>query len=318
MGWLDILIILILIFFIVEGISKKFIPETLDFLSFLLAFFISLRFYNLLSSFFQNYFQIPHSLATVLGFICLWFIVEAIFFTTVHLLLNRFQPHQEVVKRLNKLAWLPSGLRGVVIISIILVLIGTFPVQPKIKQSVYDSKLGFFLLTKAQQLEVPLKNVFGGITEDTLTFLTVKPEGDESVNLGFKTASFKPNPEAENQMFELVNQERAKRGIKTLIFDQTLSVVAREHSGDMFTRGYFSHYTPEGKNVADRASAHGIKYLVIGENLAYAPNLMLAHNGLMNSKGHRDNILSLDFNKIGIGIMDGGVYGLMVTQVFSN
>ena len=45
---------------------------------------------------------------------------------------------------------------------------------------------------------------------------------------------------------------------------------------------------------------------------------MLAHKGLMDSEGHRANILSPDFNKIGIGIMDGGVYGLMVTQVFSN
>jgi uncharacterized protein YkwD len=58
--------------------------------------------------------------------------------------------------------------------------------------------------------------------------------------------------------------------------------------------------------------------LVIGENLAYAPNLELAHTGLMNSEGHRANILSPDFNKVGIGIEDGGVYGLMVTQVFSN
>jgi uncharacterized protein YkwD len=86
----------------------------------------------------------------------------------------------------------------------------------------------------------------------------------------------------------------------------------------MFKRGYFAHNSPEGENVADRAEKVGVDYQVIGENLAYAPTLALAHNGLMNSPGHRANILSSDYQKIGIGVQDGGVYGLMITQVFSN
>ena len=119
-------------------------------------------------------------------------------------------------------------------------------------------------------------------------------------------------------MIKLVNFERTSRGFNALTYDPKLMEVGRKHSADMFKRGYFSHYSPEGKSVADRAEKGGINYLVIGENLAYAPNLDLAHNGLMNSPGHRANILSADFNKIGIGILDGGVYGLMITQVFSN
>ena len=119
-------------------------------------------------------------------------------------------------------------------------------------------------------------------------------------------------------MIDLVNKERQKMGVKTLSFDSQLRDIGRGHSMDMFLKGYFSHYSPEGKTVADRANESGVKFLVIGENLAYAPSLSLAHDGLMNSSGHRANILSEDFNKIGIGIMDGGVYGLMITQVFSN
>ena len=116
----------------------------------------------------------------------------------------------------------------------------------------------------------------------------------------------------------MVNSEREQRGFKKLSFDPNLRDVGRLHSADMFRRGYFSHYSPEGKSVAERAVEAGIDYLVIGENLAYAPNLELSHRGLMNSPGHRANILSSDFGKIGIGIQDGVVYGLMVTQVFSN
>ena len=55
-----------------------------------------------------------------------------------------------------------------------------------------------------------------------------------------------------------------------------------------------------------------------GENLALSQNAGLAMEGLMDSPLHRANILSPEYTKIGIGIMDGGVYGLMVTQVFSN
>ena len=148
--------------------------------------------------------------------------------------------------------------------------------------------------------------------------MTIKPKTNERVNLGFQTNEFSIDEMAEKEMIDLVNEERTRRGLKTLTFDSRLRETARGHSGDMFSRGYFSHYSPEGESVADRAVKNGVDFLVIGENLAYAPNLQLAHQGLMNSEGHRANILSPDFNKIGIGIMDGGVYGLMFTQVFSN
>jgi len=62
--------------------------------------------------------------------------------------------------------------------------------------------------------------------------------------------------------------------------------------------------------------AAGIRYLTAGENLALAPTLQVAHNGLMNSPGHRANILHAQFGRLGIGILDGGIRGLMVSQEF--
>ncbi len=318
MNWVDLLIIALLIFFVVDSLNKSFISEILDFLSFLLAFFLSLSFYNLAGGFFESFFQIPHSLAGVLGFATIWFLVEMVLFGLMHLILPKLKSLSKLDKKLQPLSINPSVLRGLIFISIILVLVGTFPIQPKVKLAVQQSKLGSLILNQTQSLESPLKNVFGGISDDTLTFFTIKPKSDESINLGFQTTDFKPSADLENQMIQLVNYERESRGLNKLVFDPSLQTIARGHSADMFTRGYFSHYSPEGKTVANRAKEKGIDYLVIGENLAYAPNLQLAHKGLMNSEGHRANILSPDYNKIGIGIMDGGVYGLMVTQVFSN
>ena len=92
--------------------------------------------------------------------------------------------------------------------------------------------------------------------------------------------------------------------------------MARRHSADMFARGYFAHDTPEGLDPFARMREAHVRYLTAGENLALAPTLLVAHSGLMNSPGHRANILHPQFGRLGIGIMDGGIRGLMVSQEF--
>ncbi len=318
-NWVDLLIIVILIFFFIEGFGKRFIPEVLELSSFVIAFIISLKFYNSLANLLQNNFKIAYSLANVLGFIGLWFLIETFLVIVIQLIFNNINfPNNKITKYLNLLSPIPSVLRGLVFISIILVMVSTFPIKPNIKQAVLQSKISVPILSYAKGLETPLKNVFGAITEDSMTLFTIKPKSDETVSLGFKTTDFKPNPFLEKEMIDLVNKERTSRGLKALVFEPKLQEIARLQSADMLTNGYFSHYSSQGKNVADRAESNGINYQVIGENLAYAPNLPVAHSGLMNSEGHRANILSQEYSKIGIGIEDAGIYGLMITQVFKN
>jgi uncharacterized protein YkwD len=61
-----------------------------------------------------------------------------------------------------------------------------------------------------------------------------------------------------------------------------------------------------------------VQFLTAGENLALAPTLSVAHTGLMNSPGHRANILRAQFGRVGIGIIDGGMRGFMVSHEFRN
>lgn len=318
MNWVDFLIVLLLIFFTLEGLGRSFISELLDFLSFVLAFFFSIRFYNYFAQIYQANFQTPHSVATVIGFVTVWFLIEVVLFSTIHFILINAKLYSTFNKYLITFSPIPAFLRGVVFVALVLLLFATFPIQPRIKRAVNESLIGSEMLSGTQSLEEPLKKVFGGISNKTLTFFTIKPKSEERVNLGFKTTEYVPNPLLEQMMVEMVNNERGQKGLKPLSQELKLRDAGRLHSGDMFTRGYFSHYSPEGKSVAERATGAGIDYLVIGENLAYAPSLELSHKGLMNSEGHRANILSEDFGKIGVGIQDGGVYGIMVTQVFSN
>jgi uncharacterized protein YkwD len=119
-------------------------------------------------------------------------------------------------------------------------------------------------------------------------------------------------------MLGLVNQDRQAQGLQPLAPDPELTEVARRHSADMFARGYFAHETPDGLTPFDRMRAADVRFLIAGENLALAPTVSVAHTGLMNSPGHRANILRPQFGRVGIGIMDGGVRGLMVSQEFRN
>jgi len=316
MNWVDLLIIALLIFFIFDALGRSFLSELLDLVSFLLASFLSLRYYNFPAKLIENNFSMPHGLSLVLGFMIVWFCSEIIFFLIAGKALPKI-PKPKILHK-NYFPPIPAFLKALIFIAIFLVLIATFPIQPSIKKAVQDSKFASLILSKAYGLEQPLKQVFGGVANDTLTFLTIQPKTDERVNLGFQTTNFIVDPATEEAMIVLVNKERGAAGFSTLTFDSKLRDVARFHSEDMLRKGYFSHYSPEGKTVADRAEQFNVDYTVIGENLAYAPSLELAHKGLMNSPGHKANILSPDFNKIGIGVLDGGIYGKMFTQVFTN
>ncbi|HWI62501.1 MAG TPA: CAP domain-containing protein [Symbiobacteriaceae bacterium] len=120
----------------------------------------------------------------------------------------------------------------------------------------------------------------------------------------------------EQQMLNLVNGERAKAGLPALKADLALTQVARLKSQDMINRNYFSHQSPTYGSPFDMMTKYGISYSTAGENIAGNGSVAGAHTSLMNSPGHRANILGSQFNYVGIGIAKGGQYGMMFTQMF--
>jgi uncharacterized YkwD family protein len=120
----------------------------------------------------------------------------------------------------------------------------------------------------------------------------------------------------EQQMWQLVNMERTSRGLNALQIHPGLVKLARMKSQDMITHNYFSHQSPTYGSPFDMMRREGISYRFAGENLAGAPTVERAHTALMNSPGHRANILNPNFTHIGIGIIDGGMFGKMFTQMF--
>jgi uncharacterized protein YkwD len=224
--------------------------------------------------------------------------------------------HTHVANRaLGVLPGLADGLLHAMVLALLLLAL---PLHDGVSARTRESAIAARLAVPADWLESRLTPVFEPAVSKTLTRMVVKPESRESVPLAFTVADPKPRPDLEAGMLQLLNEERATRGLAALRADPELTEVARAHSRDMFARGYFSHVTPEGKDPFDRLRQARLKYLAAGENLALAPTLAMAHQGLMNSPGHRANILRPAFGRVGIGIVDGGRRGQMVTQNFRN
>lgn len=121
---------------------------------------------------------------------------------------------------------------------------------------------------------------------------------------------------SENEMVSLVNKEREKNNLPKLKVDTEVTKVARVKSQDMVDNNYFSNYSPNYGSPFEMMKSFGIKYVHAGENLAGNQSVESAHTALMNSSGHRKNILSPDFTHIGIGIKDSDKYGYVFTQMF--
>lgn len=120
----------------------------------------------------------------------------------------------------------------------------------------------------------------------------------------------------EQRMLQLVNQERAAAGLAPLKANMELVRLARLKAQDMIKLNYFSHTSPTYGSPFDMIKSAGISYRYAGENLAGAYSVDVAHTNLMNSPGHRANILNANFKEVGIGVINGGPYGKMFVQMF--
>ncbi len=116
--------------------------------------------------------------------------------------------------------------------------------------------------------------------------------------------------EFELKVIEYTNAERSKQGLKPLTADTTLTKIAQNHSADMLANNYFSHTNKSGCDPRCRIDAANYKWQSYGENIYWMSGFTLTASesarkvvdGWMNSAGHRANILSAKFTKIGVGV----------------
>ena len=120
----------------------------------------------------------------------------------------------------------------------------------------------------------------------------------------------------EQQVVNLVNQERAAAGLSALTVNTKLAGMAEKKAEDLRDNHYFDHNSPVYGSPFDMMRQFGISYKSAGENIAKGqrtPEEVM--NGWMNSPGHRANILNSSYTEIGVGyVTDGSGTGYWVQE----
>lgn len=125
--------------------------------------------------------------------------------------------------------------------------------------------------------------------------------------------------QVELNSFQFLNDARGDNGLSPLALDSELSKVARMHSSAMRDEGFFAHTDTNGNGLRQRLRTGGVTFSAAGENLALVTHhtapAALAHQRLMESSSHRDNVLDGRFSMVGVGVARSGDT-FWITQVF--
>lgn len=122
------------------------------------------------------------------------------------------------------------------------------------------------------------------------------------------------------EMISLTNQARVENGLPVFLINSKLTEAAEKKAADMFRFQYFDHNSPSGKTPWDFIKSTGYNYKYAGENLAIDfITAKGAHQALMESLSHRENILNLNYTEIGIVAVEGifeGSKSIIIVEEF--
>ncbi|HEX2640266.1 MAG TPA: CAP domain-containing protein [Pyrinomonadaceae bacterium] len=166
---------------------------------------------------------------------------------------------------------------------------------------------------------MPTKIVLSVLLIAVFAFLDASPLLSPNAAVPNSSALTAANDEFE--VFDRVNRERTKIGLRNLEWDEEAARVARAYSQRMAREGFFDHIDPDGNSVVERAERSRLRrWSMIGENLfecsSYDGYTRLAVSGWLRSPSHRQNMLDRRWTSTGIGIARGRDGSIFVTQVF--
>jgi uncharacterized protein YkwD len=311
---IDIILIVTVVLFVWLGYKRGFVNSFFQLVQWAGAFAVAVLLYTHIAQLVDKYFSVSEEWQKPLSFLLL-FITTVLVLSMLFMLLKKKLAPETQFSYVNKIAGLIPGFLTGTVVAVLLAKVFVVSVWYTEPGKAGNSILVASINDATGWVDANMEAVFNttGQSRVSGSFETAYSASEE-----FKSETFTARPDLELLMLRMVNAEREKTGLQILVPDDKLQLAAQQHAADMFGRGYFSHNTPEGINPFERMRKMGIKYAYAGENLAHSFNLDEAHSGLMNSPGHRANILNKKFGKVGISILDSDINGLMLVQEFSN
>jgi Cysteine-rich secretory protein family len=112
--------------------------------------------------------------------------------------------------------------------------------------------------------------------------------------------------QAEQLVLEQLNESRQQAGLAPLKMSPELVQAARQHSVVMARQRKLSHQLPGESQLQERLAVTGAHFFRSGENVGFNTQADLIHEAFMHSPPHRQNLLTPEYNSVGIGIVHQG------------
>ncbi len=323
MNSIDLVFLLFVGFYAMRGFQRGLVREGLDFAGFFFGIALAVRLYFIPSALFRVA-GVPQGWSHVIGGAII-FAASVVGFAFLAKRIHKSKHSALTTQGFRIGGAVFASMWSALFASFVIVVLTVLPASAAMHQSVGDSLVGRTVLSSGSPIYPVMETYARKEARNALFFLRqyfvqLEPqksstaEGEDLFEFD-PTSDIQLDPAAETAIFNLVNNERKSRGLSILKVHFQIRRVARAHSTDMYQKGYFAHRNRDGKDPFDRMADGSVVFTFAGENLAMAPTVDLVHQGLMNSPGHKKNILSPDFTDLGIGVYKGS-YGLMVTQNF--
>lgn len=320
---IDFFALLLLGYLLVRGWTRGFVREAFDLAGLIIGIVLAFRLAPLVGSLLTALFGFSEPVARLIGGSVVFFAVGAGAAIATRLIEGRFRmPGLNGVNRAGGASL--AAAWGVFVATLVMTIGVILPMPPTVAGH-FDDSLVARTLTDPDGLPQDVFKDFAGdrIVEAMLNLRELV--GDRKVVIGpGESLEIPPadpddierDREAAEEIFEKVNASRVEAGLQPLRWSDDLADVGARHAREMYVEGYFAHESPQTGSVGDRLRAAGISYRLAGENLALAATPNEVHNGLMDSPGHRANILEEGFSSVGIAVIRGPL-GLMTVQVFT-
>jgi uncharacterized protein YkwD len=319
---LDLVFLLVVVWFTIGGMRRGFVLSAFDLVVLAATLVVATTEFHAAGTLIAQRLGWSSSVSDLVGFagiILLGEIVRSIGAALIGGALAPIYGAVPLVRYVDQLAGLVAGaIRGALYFAIAIIAVEGLGLAPSLQNAAQESPISGRVVPAVASVAPSLDEVFGGVVNLQPSALP-EPAPGTAYRLPIPSGvDASVSPSSEDDVLQMTNLARRQNGLTPYVADADLTEVARQHSLEMFHLAYFAHDSPTYGTPVDRLRRAGIDYGVAGENIAYAPSVALAFRGLMQSPEHRDNILSPDFRRIGIGVAQSGLWGFLVTQDFTD
>ena len=307
--WLvDILVVVVILLYFINGWQKGAITLLADFISFLTSLILALRFYSLPAGLLFHYLPLPVFLANAMGFLLIGILAQTLLSQLLGLLAD-FLPQTLNQSLISRFLALPlSLLSALLLIAFFLVLLVAAPVAPQIKSAILSSRLGSPLVLATTDIQRAAFTLIGNQPpQDSLTFFTLHPDSYDRLDLKFSASQVAPDSASEIRLATLINAKRQSLARLPLTPSPRLTQVAQTHAQDLLQRGYASHFSLEEQGATQRVGDSS--FTALAEIVILSPTADFAYQGLIRYPPHLNLISQPTFTHIGVGAADADLYG---------